>query len=145
MSQQYCVLSKCFAEAVGLLLRRGLAKTLQAPKMVFSKSFFSIAPGHVLPENCLQAISLIKLLRATPKTQHTKLSVHLNPKSFPCASCSDQRGIRGTCERTAFQKPHWSPQQSGRGRRHWDRFQISLWPQLSRFASNHCKSLSKSC
>ena len=61
-SQRHCVFSKHFPEAMGLLLGHGLAKTLWAPKMVFSKTLLSIDPDHVLPENCLQAISLIRSL-----------------------------------------------------------------------------------
>lgn len=70
--------SKYFAEAMGVLLGHGLAKLPWAPKIVFSKALLPLAPGHVLPESCLKALSLIRSLSVTPKKQHTKISVQLS-------------------------------------------------------------------
>ena len=65
-SQRHCVFSKHFPEAMGLLLGHGLAKTLRAPKMVFSKTLLSTGLDHALPENCLQAI--FKIMCDPPPT-----------------------------------------------------------------------------
>ena len=149
-SQRHCVFSKHFSESMGLLLGHGLAKALWAPKMVFSKTLLSTGLDHVLPENCLQAISLIRSLCVIypppPPQDTTHQEVQPTVKIFTCTSSSDQRGFLGEPEkRESFSETTLEPTVEWKLRSQQAHFQTCLWPRSSKLTSNQWDSLSKSC